>query len=253
MATFPGKTTGQYHRNDAEGLEAVILAGGFGTRLQEVVTDVPKSMALINGRPFLEYLLDFLLLQKIEKAVLSVGYMHEAIQNHFRNKYRDLDIEYAVENEPMGTGGGIRLALWKIHGLRAVVLNGDSIFRIDIGALRDEHLKKKADATLALRKLNNTGRYGRVALNTQRRILAFEEKNGSAGPGLINGGVYIIEKAFLMDPCFRGKFSIEKDCFERYHTSSRMFGLPLKGYFLDIGIPEDYKKAQDEFAGFENR
>jgi D-glycero-alpha-D-manno-heptose 1-phosphate guanylyltransferase len=234
-------------------LEAIVLAGGYGTRLQKVVQEVPKSMALVNGRPFLEYLFDFLLAQKIERVVLSVGYKHEFIENHFKNKYRSLNIDYAVEEEPLGTGGGTRLSFWRVSGKRAIVLNGDSIFRIDIAALWDLHLKKKADATIALRKLGNTGRYGRVTLDRQRRINAFEEKNEAAGPGLINGGIYIIEKAFLMDPYFRGRFSIEKDCFEKFHTSARMFGLPVKGYFLDIGIPEDYKKAQDEFTGFTDR
>jgi D-glycero-alpha-D-manno-heptose 1-phosphate guanylyltransferase len=210
-------------------------------------------MALVNGRPFLEYLLDYLASQKIERVVLSVGYKHEFIRTHFGNRYRSLEIAYAIEKEPMGTGGGIRLSFWKIVGPRAIVLNGDSIFRIDLAALHDYHLKKKADVTLALRKLANTGRYGRVKLNNRRRILAFEEKNEAAGPGLINAGVYVMEKAFLMDPAFRGKFSIEKDCFEKFLETSLMFGQPLQGYFLDIGIPGDYQKAQHDFKGFKDR
>jgi D-glycero-alpha-D-manno-heptose 1-phosphate guanylyltransferase len=231
-------------------VEAIILAGGFGTRLQKTVSDVPKSMAPVNGRPFLEYLFDYLIAGGIGKAVLSVGYMHGHISSHFRDKYRSLEIEYAVENEPLGTGGGIRLAFWKIDGPRALVLNGDSLFRADLQAMMDFHEKKKADATLALRKLGDTGRYGRVSLNRQRRITGFEEKKEGAGPGYINGGVYIIEKLFLMEPEFRGRFSIEKDCFERLFPEAGFYGFPSDGYFLDIGIPADYKKAQDEFAGF---
>lgn len=233
-------------------MEAIILAGGFGTRLQKVVSDVPKSMALINGRPFLEYLLDYLIGQGIQRVVLSVGYKREIISSHFGNRYRSLEIDYAVEEEPMGTGGGIRFSFWRIKGNRAVVMNGDSIFRMDIQALLTAHIAKKADASLALRKLSNTGRYGRVTLNRQRRITGFEEKNENAGPGLINAGVYVLEKAFLMEPHFRGKFSIEKDCFEKYFNISRMFGFPAEAYFLDIGIPEDYNKAQHEFAGFKD-
>ena len=233
-------------------MEAIVLAGGFGTRLQNVVSDVPKSMALINNRPFLEYLLDFLINQGVSRAVLSVGYKHEIITTYFKDRYKSLPIEYSVEEEPLGTGGGIRLALWRIRGERAVIFNGDSIFRTDLKALETAHLAKKADVTLALRKLENTGRYGRVTLNRQRRITGFEEKNGGAGPGLINAGVYIMEKLFLMEPHFRGKFSIEKDCFERFYDTSRMFGFPAGGYFLDIGIPQDYHKAQDEFKGFKD-
>jgi len=233
-------------------LEAIILAGGFGTRLQTVVSEVPKSMALINNRPFLEYLFDYLITQGVTRAVLSVGYKHEIIKDHFKDSYRSLPIEYAVEEEPLGTGGGIRLAFWRIRDKRAVILSGDSIFRTDIRALEKAHLLKKADVTLALRKLDNTGRYGRVTLNRQRRITGFEEKNEGGGQGLINAGVYLMEKLFLMEPQFRGRFSIEKDCFENFYDTSRMFGFPATGYFLDIGIPLDYHKAQDEFKGFKD-
>lgn len=233
-------------------MEAIVLAGGFGTRLQTVVSVVPKSMALINGRPFLEYLLDYLIIQGVSRVVLSVGYKREIITSHFKDSYRSLPIEYAIEEEPLGTGGGIRLALWKIRGERALILNGDSMFRTDLGALETAHLQKKADVTLALRKLPNTGRYGRVTINRQKRITGFEEKNEGAGPGLINAGIYIMEKLYLMEPHFRGKFSIEKDCFERFYGTSRMFGFPARGYFLDIGIPMDYLKAQDEFKGFKD-
>jgi D-glycero-alpha-D-manno-heptose 1-phosphate guanylyltransferase len=231
-------------------LEAIILAGGFGTRLKKVVSDVPKSMALIHGRPFLEYLMDYLISQGITRAVLSVGYKRGCIMDHFGSRYKTLEVDYAIEEEPLGTGGGIRLAFWKVNGLRAFVMNGDSLFRFDFGLMLEQHLKRKADVTLALRKLRNTGRYGRVEMNRNRRITAFSEKDENAGPGLINGGVYVIEKLFLMEPDFRGRFSIEKDCFERMFTDSRMFGFPASGYFLDIGIPEDFNKAQHEFAEF---
>jgi len=231
-------------------VEAIVLAGGFGTRLQKVVSNVPKSMAHINNRPFLEYLFDYLISQGVSKVVISVGYKNEIISNHFKDHYKSLEVVYAVENEPLGTGGGIRLAFWKIEGPRALVMNGDSLFRADYRALLEFHLRKKADATLALRKLSDTGRYGRVTMNRTRRITGFEEKGLSAGPGYINGGVYIIEKLFLMEPEFRGRFSIEKDCFEPKTSYSRLFGFPSDDYFLDIGIPEDYARAQHEFAAF---
>ncbi|MCX6281117.1 MAG: nucleotidyltransferase family protein [Bacteroidetes bacterium] len=234
-------------------MEAIILAGGFGTRLQKVVNDVPKSMAEINGRPFLEYLLNYLINQGVTRVVLSVGYKHEIIMDHFRDRYRTMELEYAVEEEPLGTGGGIRLSFWRIRSERAVIMNGDSLFRIDLPQLEKAHLLKKADVTLALRKLANTGRYGRVTLNRQRRIAGFEEKTENSGPGLISAGVYIMEKLFIMKPVFRGRFSIEKDCFETNYNTNRMFGYPAEGYFLDIGIPEDYQKAQHEFKGFKDR
>lgn len=233
-------------------MEAIILAGGFGTRLQPVVSDIPKSMAEINGRPFLEYLLDYLIFQGINKVVLSVGYKNEIIRDHFNDNYKSVEVDYAVEEEPLGTGGGIRLAFWKVEGERAIILNGDSMFRLDYNAMIAYHLMRKANATLALRKMDNTGRYGRVGLNRNKRIIGFTEKNENAGPGFISGGVYIMDKSFLMEPWFRGKFSIEKDCFERYYAESKMYGFPVDGYFLDIGIPEDYLKAQHDFEKFKD-
>lgn len=233
-------------------MEAIILAGGFGTRLQKVVSDVPKSMAMINHRPFLEYLLDYLISQGIAKAVLSVGYKREYIINHFQDKYKSLAVSYAVEEEPLGTGGGVRLAFWKVEAQRAFVMNGDSLFHVDYRQMLAEHLKKKSVATLALRKLADTGRYGRVTLNRYKRITGFSEKDEKAGPGYINGGVYIIEKPFLMEPEFRGKFSIEKDCFEQCYQEDRLFGFPSPAYFLDIGIPDDFIKAQHDFAAFKD-
>jgi D-glycero-alpha-D-manno-heptose 1-phosphate guanylyltransferase len=209
-------------------------------------------MALVNQRPFLEYLFDYLISQGVKKAVLSVGYKHEIISSHFGDRYKSLAIQYSVETEPLGTGGGIRLALWKIDGLRALAMNGDSLFKMDYQALMEFHLKKKADATLALRKLSDTSRYGRVSVNRSRRITGFEEKGLSTVPGYINGGVYIIEKFFLMEPEFRGRFSIEKECFARLYPEANLYGFPAEGYFLDIGIPEDYSKAQHEFEAFKD-
>ena len=231
-------------------MEAIILAGGFGTRLQKVVNDLPKSMAQINGRPFLEYLLDFLKAGGVTHVVLSVGYKWEAIMDHFGAMYREVLIDYAVEEEPLGTGGGIRLALWKINGIRALAMNGDSLFRVNLDRMMEAHLGKKADITVALRELRETGRYGRVTLNKSSRIVGFSEKQQNAGKGYINGGLYIIEKTFLLEPEFRGRFSIEKDCFEQHYATSMMYGFPSRGYFLDIGIPETFKQAQDEFKRF---
>ncbi|NQV02360.1 MAG: NTP transferase domain-containing protein [Bacteroidia bacterium] len=231
-------------------MEAIILAGGFGTRLKEVVTNLPKSMALINGRPFLEYLLDFLKAEGVNHFVLSVGYKREAIMDHFGDKYRDVRIDYSVEEEPLGTGGGIRLALWKIDGIHAFAMNGDSLLRVDLNQMMEAHLRKKADITIALRELQETGRYGLVRMNRNCRIVDFSEKQQDAGEGYINGGVYIIEKKFLMEPDFRGNFSIEKDCFEQYYETSKMYGFRSGGYFLDIGTPETFKQAQDDFKRF---
>ncbi len=234
-------------------MEAIVLAGGFGTRLKTVVDSVPKSMAPVNGRPFLEYLLDFLEESGVRRVVLSVGYMHHVISDHFGDRYKSLEVDYSTEEEPLGTGGGIRLAFWKIRGERAFALNGDSIFRIGLTEMMDFHLQKKAGITIALRRVPDTSRYGNVRMNNRKMITDFAEKSGVGKTGFINGGIYIMEKMFLMEPEYRGRFSIEKDCFERIAGKSPIFGFQATGFFLDIGVPEDYHKAQHEFKAFDHR
>jgi D-glycero-alpha-D-manno-heptose 1-phosphate guanylyltransferase len=233
-------------------LEAIILAGGFGTRLQKMVSDLPKTMALINDKPFLEYLLNFLTGQGIRKVILSVGYKREIIQDYFKDHYKHLSISYAIEEEPLGTGGGILNALDQVEGTYAFALNGDSMFRIDLQAMQHLHQEKKADLTIALRYLDDTSRFGTVQIDTEKRVMGFFEKKQDSDPGYINGGIYLINKGFLVSSSFGKKFSIEKDCFEKCYTESGIYGYPAKGYFLDIGIPEDYMTAQDEFKRFED-
>jgi D-glycero-alpha-D-manno-heptose 1-phosphate guanylyltransferase len=233
-------------------LEAIILAGGFGTRLQKVVNDLPKSMALINDKPFLEYLLNFLTGQGIQKVILSVGYKQEMIREHFKDRYKQLTISYAIEEEPLGTGGGILNALEQVEGESAFALNGDSMFRIDLQAMQHLHQKTEADLTMALRYLDDTSRFGTVRIDAEKRVTGFLEKDQDSDPGYINGGIYLINKNFLVSYSFGKKFSIEKDCFEKCYKESRIFGYPAKGYFLDIGIPEDYMTAQDEFKRFDD-
>jgi D-glycero-alpha-D-manno-heptose 1-phosphate guanylyltransferase len=242
----------QYSLNNLENLEAIILAGGLGTRLQQVISDLPKSMAQVNGRPFVEYLLNYLRGQGITKFILSVGHKKEAIETHLGSRFMNIPIEYAIEEEPLGTGGGIRNAFKLVNGDTAFVLNGDSMFRMGMSSLIQLHSDARADITIALRYLDDTERYGAVMIDNDRRIIGFTEKGGEAGPGYINGGIYLINKKYLLSDRFRDKFSIEKDCFEKYFQESRFFGFPSRGYFLDIGIPEDFYRAQHEFRPFED-
>jgi D-glycero-alpha-D-manno-heptose 1-phosphate guanylyltransferase len=233
-------------------LEAIVLAGGFGTRLQQIVQDVPKSMAMVNGRPFIEFLLNYLSGQGVTRIIFSVGYKKETIQTHLGEQYKTIPIEYVPEDEPLGTGGGIKKAFERVEGKYAVVLNGDSMFRTDLNALRLFHEESKADITLALRYLEDTERFGTVVIDADHRITGFSEKQVDSGPGFINGGIYIINKEYLLNPQFPEKFSIEKDCFEKMFKQSMLFGFPARGYFLDIGIPEDFYRAQHEFRAFED-
>lgn len=233
-------------------LEAIILAGGFGTRLQGVVSDVPKSMALVNDQPFINYLLNFLSGQGITKVIFSLGYMKDHIQAHVGSQYKSIPVDYVLEEEPLGTGGGIKLAFSKVEGESAFVLNGDSMFRLDFKALYKQHNDNGADVTLALRHLEDTERFGAVKIDSKNRITAFLEKGKMSGPGYINGGVYLMNKSFITNPKFPDRFSIEKDCFEKYYKDSGFYGYPSRGYFIDIGVPEDFYRAQDEFRRFED-
>ncbi|MCX6181642.1 MAG: nucleotidyltransferase family protein [Bacteroidetes bacterium] len=225
--------------------EAVILAGGFGTRLQSVVADVPKPMAPVNSKPFLEYLLNYALNQGIQHVVLSTGYKHEVIENYFGNSYKSLSISYAQETSPLGTGGGIQLALKKCTEKNVVVLNGDSFFEVDLNALEQKHLAAKSEFSIAAKKMFNFNRYGILQTNGSR-IIAFEEKREVA-EGLINAGVYIIDREQFLALNLAEKFSMEKDYMERFFTSHQFNAFEFEGYFIDIGIPEDYEKAQRDF------
>lgn len=231
--------------------EAVILAGGKGTRLKEVVSDVPKVMARVNGRPFLEYILDYLNHNLINHVVLSVGYKHEIIQNHFGNRYKNINLEYAVEETPLGTGGGIKKAFRQIKGYRAYVFNGDTLFLIDLTKITDFHRSKQTLFSLVLRKTEDIRRYGEVKVNENGLIEAFKEKGGQQTEGLINGGAYLIDKKFFEHYSFPDAFSLEKDCFEKLVDQGIFYGVICKQYFIDMGIPDDFKRAQDEFKTFE--
>jgi len=230
--------------------EAIILAGGLGTRLIKVVKDTPKSMAPVNGRPFLEYLLDYLDVYDINHVVLSVGYKHQDILDHFGKQYKNIELDYAIEEEPLGTGGAIKNAFKWINGNKALVLNGDTMFRLDLIRLFDFHASRLSKFSIVLRELDDVSRYGSVGVDDNRKITAFNEKGENSGKGLINGGVYLISKAFFDLYDFPKKFSIEKDCFEKMVDTFPFYGLICRQYFIDIGIPEDYQKAQNDFKEF---
>lgn len=230
---------------------AIILAGGFGTRLQTVVNDVPKPMAPINNLPFLNYILFYLKHFGIKKVVLSTSYLSHKISDYYKNQFNGIDITYTIEKEPLGTGGGIRLAMENCLEHEILVLNGDSFFDFNLNEFYKEHLTHQSDFSLALRQVENASRYGTIELNQSSKIVRFKEKDGQNKPGLINAGVYILNKSlFLMNTQGNSVFSIEKDFYEKQLETLNIFGFKHEGYFIDIGIPEDYKKAQDDFKGF---
>jgi len=227
--------------------EAIILAGGLGTRLKEVVPDTPKSMALINGRPFLEYQLDYLDRWGLRRVILSVGYGKEKIQDHFGGQYKSLQIAYSVEEEPLGTGGAIISALQHVEGYSVFIFNGDTYFDVNLQRLDDFRRIKEADICLAMRFEIDPARFGMLEFDNNNRIIRFYEKPDGIEEGYINGGVYIVRKDFLLRFGLPEKFSFEKDFLQKYYQTEEIYGMRCFSYFRDIGVPEDYQKAIDEF------
>lgn len=230
-------------------MEAIVLAGGLGTRLRSEVSELPKSMAPIHGKPFLEYLLDHLINNGVTRVIFSVGYKADAIEKHFGNKYKSCKIDYAIEKEQLGTGGAIKNAMQYVTAKNVLAMNGDSIVYSDIKKQFEEHLALNADITLALKHLNDFERYGTVETDESGRITAFKEKQ-AVKEGYINAGVYVFNVDKFNELDLPQKFSVEKDLFEKKLSELKINGFGTKGYFLDIGIPEDFKKAQMELGVF---
>jgi D-glycero-alpha-D-manno-heptose 1-phosphate guanylyltransferase len=227
--------------------EAIILAGGLGTRLKEVVSAGPKSMAPVNGRPFLEYLLDYLDRWGLRRVILSVGYENEKIINHFGNQYKSLELAYAIEQEPLGTGGAIINALRHVQGFSTFILNGDTYFDVNLQRLDDFRRIKEADICLAMRFEIEPARFGLLEFDNNNQITGFFEKTDGVEEGYINGGVYIVRKDYLLRFGLPEKFSFERDFLQKYCLTEDIFGMRCFSYFRDIGVPEDYQKAIDEF------
>jgi D-glycero-alpha-D-manno-heptose 1-phosphate guanylyltransferase len=227
--------------------EAIILAGGSGSRLKEMIADIPKSMAPINGRPFLEYQLDLLDRWGIRRVILSVGYMKEAIEQHFGQQYREIEIVYAEEEEPLGTGGAILNSLQYVKGYSVFILNGDTYFDVNMQRLDDFRRIKECDLCLAMRFEIDPSRFGLLEFDNNNRITHFYEKAEGPEEGYINGGLYVVRKEYLLRFGLPEKFSFEKDFLQKYYPTEEFYGMRCFSYFRDIGIPGDYQKANDEF------
>jgi D-glycero-alpha-D-manno-heptose 1-phosphate guanylyltransferase len=233
-------------------LVAIILAGGLGTRMRSVTRDCPKPMLLINGKPFLTYLLGFLKSQGVEEIIFSIGYKSKVIEEYFGSQYNDIMITYAVEDQPLGTGGAIRNALRFVDTKQAFIMNGDTFFPIRLSALSDFHESKSSQITLALKFMRGLERYGAVTIDAEGLVTGFHEKrNGDAG--FINCGIYLICRELFDDMCLPDNFSFEVDFLRDYCLRKTMYGLPFNDYFIDIGVPHDYERAKVEFARFGNR
>lgn len=225
-------------------MEAIILAGGAGTRLNSVVPDLPKPMADIQGRPFLAYLLDHLVRQGVDRALLSVGYRHEAITRHFGRGYQGMAIDYLIEEQPLGTGGALRQALLAAVDREVAVVNGDTYFGCDLRAMLASHRRQEAEITMGLKAVAESGRYGTVLFGAEARITGFKEKGGE-GPGYINAGVSIIDWGLVARlHSFGNVFSFEQEFLAAEIAQLKAYAFVSEAFFIDIGIPEDYQRAQ---------
>lgn len=232
-------------------MEVIILAGGLGTRLRSEVKDVPKCMAPVAGKPFLWYLLkDLSKYGNVTRVILSVGYLREVIFEwiHAVREQFEFSFDYAIETEPLGTGGGIKLAMEKVTEKEVVILNGDTYFDVNLNELIAAHNSKTdAKITIALKPMKDFDRYGTVCCNSEGKILRFNEKK-PCKDGEINGGVYVLSKD---DKIFAGqphKFSFETSVMQiKCGASGCLYGVVQNGYFIDIGIPEDFHRADMEF------
>jgi D-glycero-alpha-D-manno-heptose 1-phosphate guanylyltransferase len=235
--------------------EAIILAGGLGTRLRSVIADKPKCMAPVAGKPFLHYLISFLQKNKIGNFIFSVGYMHEIIEDFLKENYQQLNYKISLEEEPLGTGGAIKMACKKTSQKDVLICNGDTLYKIDCNSLSKFHEEKNAVCSLSLKPMINFDRYGIVELNEDNSIKSFKEKQFYES-GLINGGVYALNIAEFIKENLPEKFSFEKDYLEKNIKSknqrSTLFGQVQDEYFIDIGIPQDYEKAQVELVSMVN-
>jgi D-glycero-alpha-D-manno-heptose 1-phosphate guanylyltransferase len=220
-------------------MKAIILAGGLGTRLGNLLGGLPKPMAPVNGKPFLEILIIMLKRWNIDEIILSVGHRSEVIEEYFgAGKGCGIKITYSRESEPLGTGGAIAAAMRMHEDDWYLVMNGDSYFDLDFESLRNFHELKEARATLALTWMKDTGRYGRVDVNERDEITGFREKQ-NAGEGCINGGVYILANSVssIIPP---GQVSFERQVLPEL-IGKGLYGSVQKVFFTDIGIAEDYR------------
>jgi len=227
--------------------EAIILAGGMGTRLRDAVPGIPKCLAPVAGRPFLFYVINYLRRQGVERFVFSLGYLHDKIEAYLQAEFSTLRYVTVVETEPLGTGGAIQLACTKIEGHQAIVANGDTLYNASLAPAALFHERQLAECTLLLKPMQDFDRYGVVETDADHRVISFLEKKQYA-QGTINGGLYLLHTGKFLDEEFPDKFSFEKNYLEAMISSRRIYGLVDDGYFIDIGIPGDFEKAGRDFS-----
>ncbi|MEK7464437.1 MAG: nucleotidyltransferase family protein [Patescibacteria group bacterium] len=234
---------------ELKNIRVIILAGGLGTRLQTVIADRPKVLAPIKNKTLLDYTIDNLLQCGFRDIMLSVGHMKDKMREHMKGRSfpKGTTISFSEEESPLGTGGAIKKAINNSSHEMVLVLNGDTFFPINYDHFLKQHIKHGAHVSICLSQMDDTRNFGTVTVDENNRIMNFKEKTGRGGPGLISGGMYIFGKGVLNNFDLPETFSIEKDFFEKHIRDAKVYGFVFKNYFIDIGTPESYEKARNDF------
>lgn len=226
------------------GVTAVILAGGLGKRLRPVVSDRPKVLANVLGKPFIEHLLDRIEVCGIRRAVLCAGFMADLLDAAYRDGYGNVSITVSRERELLGTGGAIRNALPQLESDTALVMNGDSYCSASFETFFERHCAAGSDRSMLLVHCGDCREYGCVETDESGRITAYLEKSGATGPGWVNAGVYLLGREAIASIPNDRPISIEREVFPSWIPEG-ILGVKLPGDFLDIGTPERLTEAED--------
>ena len=228
---------------NASECDGVILCGGQGARLRGVVQDVPKVMAEIDGRPFLDFIMEHLRTEGLARVILCMGYKADVIEAHYRGRECGMTIEFSRENTPLGTGGALKNARGLIFSDPFFVLNGDSFLAADLQRLLNFHIKKKAEASMVVTQVTEPGDYGSVALDDEQRVTAFHEKSGGEGLSNVNAGVYCFNQSVFSRMPHTAQFSLEREFLPKL-TGHKFYGVITSRPFVDIGTPDRYNYAK---------
>ena len=226
-------------------MEAIILAGGLGARLGELTSHTPKPMLQVNSRPFVSYVMDYLIESEVNCIIFAVSYLADQFIDHFGDSYRGVPLKYSIEREPLGTGGAIKNAMQLCESEPILIVNGDTFCPLDIIKMYAEHLQKDASISIGISRVDDTSRYGSVITNKNGFVVSFTEKGNASGPGHINCGTYLLNKNLSILDKLPNAFSFEKEVLENFNG----FELNINTFstsaeFLDIGIPSDFEKSK---------
>lgn len=236
---------------DLESIDVFILCGGEGKRLRPAVSDRPKALAEINGKPFLEILLENLIACGFKRIIIGAGYLKEQIINHFKDYgvgNSGVKIEFSEEDSPLGTGGAVKRVESFIKSDHFFVMNGDAFFDLDFGKFYSHHLESDALLTMALTEMGGVGDYGAVNLDKNGRIVGFQEKTAEHETGIVNAGAYLMKREIFSHMPPENVFSLERDFFPKIFKIHSCGGFVFDGGFIDIGVPERYEKAKRLFS-----